>query len=88
MKPIRFRHDLLDIAARNAPTTATARKIREDGATVFGGVISPEGFPGWIVQAPNDRLIGVWINQENRKMKITYPDKMPSGSLLIRGVYL
>lgn len=85
MTPIYTREELIAVAIRCAPTTATARRIRENGATVFGGVTSPEGFPGWIVDAGQQRLIGVWFDEAAHKYRITYPAALPDGAKILKG---
>lgn len=75
MKTFRTRQDLIDFAAANAPTNACERAIREQGRiTVFGGIKSPEGFPGWLVDVEGKWLIGIWINDAARKIQTSYPE--------------
>lgn len=85
MNPIYTREELLDLAIRCAPTSAIARRIRVNGATIFGGVTSPEGFPGWIVDAGHDRFIGIWWNDAHQKYQVSYPTQIPPGSFILKG---
>lgn len=85
MRPIRSRSELIELAAANAPTNAVARRMRENGARVFGGIKSPEGFPGWIVDAGLGRFIGIWIDADARKYRVTYPSGLSEGAMLVKG---
>lgn len=76
MKLIRTREDLLEMAARCAPTTAIGVRIRTNGATVLGGFNPVERFPGWIVRS-GFRLIGIELDECNRRYRICYPATVP-----------
>ena len=81
MKIFRTRQDVIDFATRFAPTRACQRWMETTGAiTVFEGVTSPEGFPGWIVLVHRQWRIGVWVNEAERKVAITYPPVIPHGA--------
>lgn len=89
MKPINTKHDLIELAARNAPTKACAVVIGKDGATVLGGFTAAEGYPGWIVRVTSltgrEWLIGVWVDEPARKYRVTYPDQVPWAAWLGTG---
>ena len=87
MKPLRTREELLDMAAHCAPTAAVGRRIREDGATVFRGVTSPEGFVGYVVKS-RDRLIGIWCDTTRRKWICSYPQTLPDGAQMVTEKWL
>lgn len=75
MRTFHSRQDLIDFAAMHAPTTACERAMRERGhISVFGGIKSPEGFPGWIVLVDQKWAIGIWINAEQQKIQTSYPE--------------
>lgn len=77
MKPLRSAQDVLEIAARCAPTTAVARRIRESGATVLGRFNPVQNLPGWIVKTQDNRLIGIELDEVNRRYRVCYPKEVP-----------
>lgn len=76
MKPIHTRDQLLALVARNAPTTACGRAIREQGATVLGGFNPVESLPGWVVQV-NRWTIAILCDEQAQVYKVRYLDAIP-----------
>jgi hypothetical protein len=88
VKPLRTKSELLDLAIAAAPTRAIARRLREVGAAAFGGVTSPEGFPGWIVQyepGPPGRFIGIWVDERAQTYRLTYSTELPQNAVPLKG---
>ena len=76
MKLPRTRDEVLDLAARHAPTKAISRVITEEGASVLGGFTAIKGFPGWIVEA-RGRYIGFGVDEQNRRLVVEYLAAVP-----------
>lgn len=72
MKPLRHNEEVLEFAARHAPSEGCARAIRDGHALVFP---VPE-LKGWHVKVRSERgrtwKIGVYCNEEERKYEVKY----------------
>jgi len=90
MKIFRTRQDVIDFATGNAPTRACQRQMETQGElSVFGGVTSPEGFPGWLVRVNRKWQIGIWLDAASQKISVTYPtQEIPDAAKLIKGPML
>lgn len=81
--------DVIECASIHAPTKACQTYMAGQGIIkVFKGMKSPAGLPGWIVDVQGtdkDWLIGVWLDVEQQRIKITYPDRLPLEAVEVKG---
>lgn len=84
MIPITTREQLLNLAARNAPTNSCARKIREGRVRVWK-VPNVAGWRGWVIATmpPNDHghIIGIGCDEDRRRYVVAYLESFISTGL-------
>ena len=79
---IHSREELLEIAAKWAPTDAVSRTIRTLGATVYGGRNLALDLPGWLVMVTMKHktyYVSITIHAMYGDRLISYHDTRPEG---------
>lgn len=88
MKSLHTKQDVIDLAAEHAPTRACQRRLEEYGSCTVWRVPT---LPGWIVcvwdlkSSTKVHLIGIEVDEANRCYGFTYPDRVPTDAIEVKG---
>ena len=82
--PIKYRRDLIELVARQAPTSVVKRACLNGNVEILGGfthVLPPSGLPGWIVRLVtvnrHEILVGVVCNEHAHQYEVRVIDMVP-----------
>jgi hypothetical protein len=83
MRPIRTREELIDFAARRAPSAACATALKDmEGALVLGAHDpAVAGLPGWIIKVTSQHgrvwILAVGMDADNQEYVCRQVDEIP-----------